>query len=64
MSIKNFVSELTKDSPIVGLGAAHVMGVSLSDWVLILGLLYGVVRLWLIVAELYWKWKDRREQGK
>lgn len=63
MSIKNFFTELSKDSPIVGLGIAHFAGWSLSDVVLLLGLIYGVLRLWLIAADIYWRYKDR-DNGK
>jgi hypothetical protein len=61
MSIKTFFSELGKDSPVVGLGAAHFAGITLSDLVVILGIAYGVMRLWVISAELYWKYKDRHD---
>jgi hypothetical protein len=64
MSIKNFTTELVKDSPIVGLGGVHVLGLSLPDWVLAMGLAYGALRLWLIAAELYWKYKDRKNGAR
>lgn len=61
MSIKTFLWEAGKDTPIISLGAVKVLGLSLPDWVLVMGLAYGALRLWLIGVELYWKYKDRND---
>lgn len=60
MTIKQIAFEFGKDSPIAGLAAATFMGVTLDQWVLITGLIYGVARLVWLGVEAYWKWKDRR----
>ena len=52
--------ETVKDSPIYATAALSFLGVSLSDWVLILAVLYGAARVILVAFEFYWKWKDRR----
>lgn len=63
MSFKNYLHELGKDSPLIGLGAAQVAGVSLNTWILWLGFAYGVFRLVSIGLDVYWKIKDRRGKG-
>ncbi len=60
MSIKTFIAESIKDSPVVGVGGAAIMGVQLDTWVLILAIIYGVGRIAWLVIEAYWKWEDRR----
>jgi hypothetical protein len=62
--MKQYIVEGIKDAPIVGLAGFKILGVSLPDWGLILGLIYGVARIWMLGVEAYWKWKDRRDAGK
>ena len=47
------------DSPWVSVAALSLFGVPLSSWIVILGFLYGVVRLGMTLQEWYWKNKDR-----
>lgn len=65
MNFKAILSELWKDSPVIGAGSAPLFNVRLDTWVLILAVLYGAVRLVFLCVEGYWKWKDRRDgKGK
>jgi hypothetical protein len=57
-------ADMAKDTPIAGVAAAVFLGFGLSDWVLILGLVYGVARLLMFLVETHWKFKDRRANGK
>jgi len=63
MSIKQFISEVFKDAPIIGTGAATLFNVRLDTWVLILAVLYGLGRFMWLGVEAYWKWEDR-QHGK
>ena len=58
---KDTLIELAKDAPTVSLAGLTLLGVSLQDWVVILGLAYGSWRLAIAIIEFYWKLKDRRE---
>lgn len=62
MTIKQFLSDLglAKDSPILGLAGATVVGIPLDTWVWMLGALYAVLRVIDITWTLYWRWQDRK----
>lgn len=56
--------EVAKDVPIAGTGAVLVMGIPLSHVILVATAIWAVARVFEIGLNIYWKWKDRREQGK
>lgn len=58
------IVEAAKDAPIVGVSGAVVFGVPLNNVIIWATLVWAVVRAAQASLELYWKWKDRREQGK
>ena len=60
MSIKQTVVEAAKDLPVAGIAGASFFGLTLNDWVWVLGGLYAIGRLVWFGVECYWKWKDRR----
>lgn len=60
MSIKQYFIEAVKDAPVAGVAGASFFGLTLSDWVWVLGALYAAGRLAWFIVECYWKWKDRR----
>lgn len=59
MSIKAIVWEVTKDSPIIGLAAVKVFGLTLNEWILVTGVVYGFARIALLIIEAWIKWKGR-----
>ena len=62
MALNKVVGEFAKDAPIAGLATAKLFGLTLNEWVLVLGVVYGVVRIGVLLVEAYWSWKDRRDR--
>lgn len=60
ISQNHLLNETIKDSPWATTFILYLLGVNLEQWVVVLGLLYGVVRLGMAIMEGYWKIKDRR----
>lgn len=60
MSNRQTLIDLAKDAPVVGLAGATLFGITLQDWVFMLGALWAIWRIVDGVFDTYWKWKDRR----
>lgn len=60
MSNRQTLIDLAKDAPVVGLAGATLFGITLQDWVFMLGALWAIWRIVDGVLDTYWKWKDRR----
>lgn len=52
--------EVAKDLPVAGLVGLTLFGIGLSEWLVILGVAYGVWRLVASIIEFYWKVQDRK----
>lgn len=60
MSIKQYVVEAAKDSPVIGFLYAWWAGMDLNKATITAGFVYAIARLAWFGVECYWKWKDRR----
>ena len=52
------------DIGLFSLGGLVLFGVSVQWWLAALAILYGVVRLAAVSLNLYWQWKDRKNERK
>lgn len=63
-SVVGAILEALKDTPVIVGGGAVLFGVPVSTLVVCLTLLWAFARVVEVGLNIYWKWKDRNEQGK
>lgn len=58
------VLDVIKDAPIAAGAGVYLLGIPVNHIFLTLTMIWAAARAIEVCLTIYWKWKDRREQGK